>query len=262
MMFTARTRRVVWPVVVVVGVALALSCGGSKKKSNEEVINEMDTPTRVRLAQSYFDAGRSNEALEIMDEAIARDPDNAGARNFYGQLLLLTGRLEDAETALQAALEIDPYMTDAHNNLGAVYDRLGRQADAEREYRKALEDPTYPTPEKVYLNLGLLYDSQGRLDEAISMLRKGVGINPKYYQAQFELAGLLERSGELSEAIQLYEVASPGYRTYAPYHYRLGLAYFRAGDPIKARQHLNRVQELSPGSESAAQAAKILAMID
>ncbi len=249
-----------WPILVLVVTLAAAGCG--PKKSAGAPAKELDTPGRIRLAQSYFGAGRVPEAFEVVREAIAKDPDNAGLRNYYGQLCLLAGRLPEAREALLEALRLDPYLTDAHNNLGVVLDRMGRPNDAEQEFKKALQDPAYPTPEKVYLNLGVLYDAQGRLDEALSALRKAVEIDPKYYQAHYELAGLLDRLGKLEEAAREYEVAAPGYRNQGVYQYRLGFTYFRLGDRVKAREHLNKVVEISPGSESAAQAAEILRTMD
>ena len=171
------------------------------------------------------------------------------------------GRYPDAERSLRAALEIDPYMTDAHNNLGVVYDKMGDKVRAEESFQAALADHNYPTPEKVHLNLGLLYESQGRREEAITELRRSVAIDTLFYQGHYELAGLLEKEGKLTEAAELYEVAAPFYRTSAEYHLRLGLTYFRLENRIRAREHFNRVREISPGSETAAQAAEYLAMM-
>lgn len=253
--------------VVVLTAVAALACApavptkDTKDRMRENTLKGMDTASRVRLAQSYFENGRSKEALDLLEETATLDPENAGLRNFYGQLLFLTGDLEGAERELRKALVIDPNLTDAHNNLGAVYDRQGRKSEAETEFREVLADRTYPTPEKAYLNLGILYDGQGRSQDAIAELRRAVEINPRFHQGHYELAGMLERSGKLQEAAQLYEVAAPAYRNFAPYHYRLGLTYFKLGDRLKAREHLNRVLELAPGSESAAKANEILDLL-
>jgi tetratricopeptide (TPR) repeat protein len=142
-----------------------------------------------------------------------------------------------------------------------VFDRLGKKAEAEAEYRRALEDPAYPSPEKVYLNLGLLYGSQGRDDEAIRELRKAVEIGPRYYRAHFELASRLESAGKFTEAASEYEVAAPDYTSSADYHYRLGFTYLKLKNNPKASEHLKRVIALSPGSENAAKAQDLLAMV-
>jgi type IV pilus biogenesis/stability protein PilW len=247
--------------MLVISAAL-VGCGGKKKSTQEPDPDRLDAPGKIRLAQSYYRAGRANEAIGVLDEAIQEEPDNAGLRNFYGQVLLLTGRLDEARDAFRGALEVDPYLTDAHNNLGAVYDRLGMKREAEAEFRKALDDPSYPTPEKVYLNLGLLYRSEERIEEAVSMFRRAVEIDPEFYLGHYELASTLESTGRLEEAAREFEVAAPGYRNSGEYHYRLGFTYMRLGNNAKARYHLNRVIEVSPGSESAAKADDLLEMMN
>jgi Tfp pilus assembly protein PilF len=173
----------------------------------------------------------------------------------------LSGKYAEAEAALRKALEIDPTLADAHNNLGAVYDRTGRKDEAEREFRLAIADPVYPTPQKAYLNLGLLYGSAGRDSEAIHALRQAVEIDPKYYQAHYELAALLDRTGSLDEAVREYEVAAPDYQSSGEYFYRLGFGYFRLGNRAKAREALARAIEVSPGSEAAARSDEVLKLL-
>jgi type IV pilus assembly protein PilF len=251
---------------MVLAMVTGLACGGGVKPPQpsdpDEAIRRLDTPGKIRVAQSYYQNGRAARAIEIMEDAIEADPASAAARNYMGQLLLLMGRYEEAEAALRGALEQDPYMTDAHNNLGAVYAGLDDYNRAEKEFLTVLEDRTYPTPEKAYLNLGLLYESQGRREEAIRMLRRAVEVNTDFHTGHYELAGILEKEGKLREAAELYEVAAPAYRQSAVYHLRLGLTYFRLDDPVRAREHFSRVRELSPGSEAAAQAAEYLALLD
>ena len=182
--------------------------------------------------------------------------------SYYGLLCLQSGRNDAAVGSLHRAIELDPYLTDARNVLGTVYLELGRAEDAEEQFRKALEDPAYPTPEKVYLNLGLLYDSQGRDDEAVESFRKSVGIDPKYHKAHFHLASALDRVGNLSEAAREYEVAEPAFKNDGEYWYRRGFAYYRLGRAGHALESLLRVRDVAPGSESAARADELLALLD
>jgi type IV pilus assembly protein PilF len=242
-----------------VAVLCLVACGGEKKAPKTDPMTE--AAGKVRLAESYLRASRYSDALQAMDQAIALQPQNAKYRNFSGQILFLAGRDSQAEQALRKALELDPYLSDAHNNLGALYDRLGRKDEAEKEFKLALEDPGYPTPEKAYLNLGMLYGSQGRDDEALRSMRRAVEMNPKYYQAHFQLASLLDRTGKLEEAAREYEVATPEYRGSGDFQYRLGFTYFRLKNYTKAREHLAKVLEMSPGSDNAVKANEILETI-
>ncbi len=252
-----RTKPMASALVIAV-VATASACGAPKTKPKDPAT---ETANNIRLAESYFNAGKVNEALGILDKAVASQPNNAALRNYYGQLSFLAGRNAEAEQAFTKALELDPRLTDARNNLGALYDATGRKDRAEQELNKVLEDGTYPSPEKAHLNLGILYLSQGRQDEAISHLRRAVEINPKFYRGHYELASALDKSGRLEEAAREYEVAGPDYKNNGEYHYRIGLAYMKLNESTKAREHFLRCQELSPGSESASKALDLMKMI-
>jgi len=236
----------------------AAACGAPKKKPVDPA---QETSQQVRLAESYYRAGRITESLGILQKAVDKEPSNASLRNYYGQICFLAGRNDDAEKAFLKALEIDPYMTDARNNLGSVYDATGRKDLAEQQYTKAAQDATYPTPEKVALNLGLLYLSQGRSEEGIAQLRRSVELNPKFWRGHYELASALDKGGRLDEAAREYEVALPDYRSAGEYHYRLGLVYMKLNDADKAREHLTRCEELAPGSENASKAFDLLKML-
>lgn len=236
--------------------------GGGSKKQPESTTADLSAQDKVRMAQSLIGAGRTGEAMRLLEEALVQEPDSAQLHLYYGKVCYQAGQLDRAERGLLRALEIDRFLTDAHNLLGAVYASTDRPTEAEREFLTALADPAYPTPEMVYLNLALLYSSQGRNTEAIANLRRAVEIDPRYHQAHFELASLLDREGQIEEAAREYEVAAPAYRSVGEYHYRLGFVYFRLGQKAKARDSLERAISVAPGSNSATQADEILRMMD
>jgi Tfp pilus assembly protein PilF len=245
--------------------ALLLTCwlvgcagGNAAKKAETTTPAELSPAEQVRMAQSLVRAGRMHDALRQLEEAIARHPQETTLRQTFGKYAFLAGRYDEAERELKKALELDPYRTDVHNDLGLVYDKLDRGGDAEREYRAALADPAYPTPQKVCMNLGVLYRSQGRSLDAIDAFRRAVEIEPRFFQGHFELAMTLSEAGELEEAAREFEVAEPGYRDVGDFHYQLGFTYFRLGRTDSARDSLRRVINVAPGSPSAAKADELL----
>jgi Tfp pilus assembly protein PilF len=246
--------------VLLLVVALFVACGGGGQATKKP--EEPTTQERVRSAQSLFRAGRVSEALAILEQTLRDEPDNARLHTAYGTMLFQAGQYDDAVGAFEQALVLDPHLTDAHNFLGVTFAELGREDEAEEQYRIALRDPAYPTPELVYLNLGLLRASQGRKREAVEQYRLAVEINPKFYRGHFELASILDELDELREAAQEYEVAEPEYKQNGEFHYRLGLVYFRLGDKARSRERLERAISVSPGSNSAARAADLLEMLD
>jgi type IV pilus assembly protein PilF len=178
-------------VLLLWAVCLAGCAGNTATKKPEEP----STQEQVRAAQSLFRAGRTSEALETLDRARQREPGDARLQSAYGTMCFQAGRYPEAEAAFLRALEIDPYLTDAHNFLGAVYAEMGRGAEAEEQYRIALRDPAYPTPELVYLNLGLLHIARGDDERAVESLRRAVELAPRFYKAHYELASVLDRLG-------------------------------------------------------------------
>ncbi|GHA18961.1 hypothetical protein GCM10007989_12940 [Devosia pacifica] len=57
---------------------------------------------------SYFWRKNYDEAFEYFERAIAADPDNAQARQWYASALMTSGRLNEAETQIRKAREILP----------------------------------------------------------------------------------------------------------------------------------------------------------
>jgi Tfp pilus assembly protein PilF len=246
-------------VLMTAAIICLAGCAGDGARKTDPELSPQD---KERMAYSMLNAGRTGEALRLIGEALEAEPENIRFHSAKGEICLRVGKTEDAEIAFRRVLELDPYATEAHNALGSVYDRLGRKAEAEKEFKAALADPAYPTPEKVHLNLGLLYSSQGRNEEAIDSFRTAVSINPKYYRGHFELASILDRVGKVDEAVREYEVAAPDYGGEGEYHYRLGWAYYRLGEEAKARECLERAIQLAPGSNSAVRADEILKLMD
>ena len=59
---------------------------------------------RIRTARLLADTGRLRDALQLVGQAVASDPNVPRAQNFYARLLQDTGRLAEADRALAAAL--------------------------------------------------------------------------------------------------------------------------------------------------------------
>jgi tetratricopeptide (TPR) repeat protein len=95
--------------------------------------------------------GQLDEAVTLLRQTVALQPELADAHGNLGWLLEKQGRLDESTAESRAAIRLAPNVGWYHNNLGWSLQRLGRLEEAAEEYRLALRhDPAY---EKARVNL-------------------------------------------------------------------------------------------------------------
>jgi len=99
--------------------------------------------------------------------------------------------LEQAIAAYRQAIALNPEAAGAYINLGTIYYNLHRLGDAEGCYRAAADiDPQYAL---AFFNLGNVFDERGNLEEARRNYEDALKINPQYADAHYNLALVLEK---------------------------------------------------------------------
>lgn len=109
-------------------------------------------PLRARLAlleaQAFNDLGRSDEALERTEEALALAPESIEAVHERGVALFSLCRFEQARAAFQAVLRAVPDDPYAHHHLGLVHEQLGSEVESDIHLNRAraLLPEEFPAP--------------------------------------------------------------------------------------------------------------------
>ncbi len=209
-----------------------------------------------------FEGKNYDQAIEDFGKAIRMEPENPTYRYQLAVVYFALARWEDSERELRSALKVNAYYSDAHNLLGAILAEKGDRPGALAEFQKVLSDKSYATPWKVWVNVALLYEQMGNLEEAVVSYRKALDAQNGYARAHYGLAQVLDRMGRLDEAIAEYKVASRDYETSPEFQYRVGLACFRAGRRDEAREHLNEVVRRAPGTTDASKAEDLLKLLE
>jgi tetratricopeptide (TPR) repeat protein len=94
---------------------------------------------RIDYAAFLFRQGRAADALPLLEEAVASQPDSARALTELGRVLLHTGKKEMAAARLEKAVELDPGSTTARLLLGRTYLELDRKEEGEKQLRLGQE---------------------------------------------------------------------------------------------------------------------------
>ncbi len=179
-----------------------------------------DPEAYYKLGLKYESSGHLKEAKTAYQKAISLKPDYAPAYSRLGGMQGGSGDYEGSIKTLQKSLKLKKDDPEARARLAQVYNdygvALGKQKnwqDAAQVLQKAIQvDPKAKTAEAARNNLGILYYSQGRLDEAMAQFKEVLRQNPDNPQAT----------------------------------YNLGVSYIQAGDPHAAWFQYLKLRALDP----------------
>ena len=136
--------------------------------------------------------------------AIELNPNYPTGHHWYGEFLMLMGRMDEAETELRRAQELDPLSIAIHNGLGWGYFYNRRFDQAVVQFNKSLE--LSPQFSGAYLGLGMAYEQQGLYPQAAEAFEK-TGETRRSRGAHMSLAwGKKEKA---LEVLAMYENAAP-----------------------------------------------------
>ncbi len=119
--------------------------------------------------------------------------------------------------------------------------------EAERLYRLAIENGD--AREDALCNLGILKSERDEKGQAIDFLTQALKINPRHFEAHYNLANVYSDIGNLKLAQAHYEVAIEIEPEYPNSYYNLGLVLISQKNYNKAIEVINKYIELSPSTE-------------
>jgi tetratricopeptide (TPR) repeat protein len=142
-------------------------------------------PAAAALADVLRREGRRAEALEMLREAVEKQPANAYAHKSLAVALAEAGSFPEAEREYRATIAIDPNDAEALSGLGNVLHSTGRDADSIAMHRSAIEkNPGYAG---AHYNLGCVLFNDKRIPEAEAEFREALRLDPGLAQAQWYL---------------------------------------------------------------------------
>ncbi|HXM14736.1 MAG TPA: protein kinase [Candidatus Eremiobacteraceae bacterium] len=142
-------------------------------------LNPNDAEAIMHMAAINARLKHPQEAEANYKRAIALRPDYwsgyLALANFYDD----EGRYQESIDQLKRVLELTPDNPTAYSNLGAIYMDIGDKKSndaAEAAFRKSIElAPNY----EAYSNLGYLYLTQKRYNDAVQQFRQATALNDK-----------------------------------------------------------------------------------
>ena len=153
-----------------------------------------------RLAQVGIASGKPDQGLPVLNEWLAKQPDDLVALQMLIAVDLSTRRLADAETALKHVLDLQPNNVASMNNLAWIYQQ--RSDPKSKAESLALAHKAYllsPTPQ-IADTLGWILTTQNKPEIALMLLRQASQQLPTDPTVQFHYANVLKALGRNDEA--------------------------------------------------------------
>lgn len=244
----------------------------------------------LEAAQELTQKGNPQAAVATLMKLVSRNPGSFHFMTALAAAQLASGDGDAAIATYRRAAQENSRRDDSHSNLAGAYARLGRPEEARKEYELALE--LNPRSVAAWSGLADLAQKAERPAEVRRLLKQAVDAGTqsvailmrlakieakagdgaaaeRHFQQAAELAPdrlpawmalgkIAESQGKLDRAFQLYlKAAQAGPREPAPL-LRAGHVLQRKGDGKGARQYLEKVIAIAPGSAEAREAREAL----
>ncbi|MEW6742021.1 MAG: tetratricopeptide repeat protein [Planctomycetota bacterium] len=207
--------------------------------------NPLSSQAHVAKALALIKMQRTEEARQLLLDALQIDPMNHEAHYWVAKLALAEQNRPAAVHHLRRSLEIqnqvglDPlYAVAACEELGELYLSIGRYAESIVMFDNVV--PITKKPFSIHYNLGLAHGMMFHYDKAQQHLSEAIRIDPNNYLARIRYAYILEAQDLLEKAIEEYRIAGQIDPTQSFVHTRIGNILLQLGKRDEARTELEK----------------------
>ena len=170
-------------------------------------------PAVEQLTQLLMDEGKSVEAVTLLEGITSHSP-SAVLLDLLGDAYTQTHELAKAEEAYRKAMELDPSEPSHQRGLGQTLLAEEKYSEALKVYQK-LSD-VMPDDSDVYLRIAQIYRELHQLDKAEENLVKARQYAPGSLEVMYNEAMLYQAQGRYEDAIRVLSDAVTGIKGQSP----------------------------------------------
>jgi len=196
------------------------------------------------LALAYETAGRIDDALSPIDQALAINPKSVHSHEEKGVLLFHKGLVNEAIQEFQNTIALDPKQASAHVNLGKVYLQTGKLDNAKTEFEIAIS--LDPGSVEGFDSLAGIYMQQGHADQALDAVNTAYNLEPSNMKYVLDLAAIYQKLDKIDDSIELFKRGIDLNPRESFYYLDLGIAYYLKGMYPDAVEMLKKASDLQP----------------
>lgn len=153
---------------------------------------------KVRLAEAYFNLKKYNEAIEILNVVLTKEPLNIPALQFRGSSYGVSGQTNEALKDFKKILEAEPDNKNGLFNLGVAYKEANLLNQAIESYSRLISlQPDFPY---AYFERGYCYGEMGLYQQAKRDMDASIGYQPDYGSTYYFRGRYYEALGDIKSA--------------------------------------------------------------
>jgi len=161
----------------------------------------MDVNYELGRAYDALMAGNSDIAIQVYEDILTNEPANQEALFGLASTYHRAGQIDTARALYGKLLEIDPKHRDGLNNFLVLLSDEAPQEALQQMERLEGQNPGFsPIPAQ----MAIIYQKLGNTDKAVDKMYRAVAISPENTTYRYNLAIMLDRSGNYDKAATLY----------------------------------------------------------
>jgi type IV pilus assembly protein PilF len=207
-----RSRLPRW--IVAAALLLCLSACSRTGRGANSGDTERQSEAEYDVARDLMTRHDRRSALGHAQKAVDLNDANADAQHLVALIYLdfcststLECRLGEAEKAARQAVKLRPDFREAQNTLAVTLIHEKKYDEAVAILDPLAHDILYQTPWDAWGNLGLAYLEKGKLEEAVTALKRSVTAEPRFCVGNYRLGLAFEKKGDLDAARQAFSQA-------------------------------------------------------
>jgi cellulose synthase operon protein C len=187
-------------------------------------------------AELYENAGRREDAVDVLEKAVADRPSNNALIAALSGTYVRAGDLGKAEAVLNNRLKADPKDIAIRSTLASLYLTQKKYDDSIAEYTRVVAEG--PTDAAALNNLAWLHQQKGDLAKARRLAEQAFAAAPQAPQIDDTLGWILLAQGEADKALTYLSAASLSAPKNPDFQYHLAVALNRLGRTADAQAML------------------------
>lgn len=196
------------------------------------------------LAQHYLEQEQYDLALEQLEVMEANSDDALGARLKMSLVLIELKKYDLAVIKLKEVLKQVPESDKIRFYLAAIYEEMGKAPEAIEHFTRVPSESQYYG--EAVVHAAYMMKKTGNLNDALSLVKKGLEKRPDVAQFYSIYASLLDEKGDYKQAAKILADGTEKFPDNVQLRFFQGTVYDRLGDKRKVIESMKLVIEMDP----------------